>query len=96
MRGHPLPSTLALFRAEVYRDDVSAAARFALRAERVGAVDVLRASLAPAGGLLIRLTPAQDSPEAKGAEQGARITLASRRGAAVDDEHLTRDERGLR
>jgi alpha-glucosidase len=54
------------FRAEVIRDDVAAPARFARRTEHVEAADVLRASLAPAGGLLIRLTPAGDGREVRG------------------------------
>jgi alpha-glucosidase len=53
------------FRAEVVGDDPAAPGRFARRTERVGAADVLRASLAPAGGLLIRLTPAEDGREAR-------------------------------
>lgn len=47
------------FRAEVLRDDPAAPRRFARSEERVGAADVLRAAMAPAGGLLIRLTPAE-------------------------------------
>ena len=50
------------FRAEIYRDDLNAAARLARRTENVAAADVLRAPLAPAGGLLIRLSPANDAP----------------------------------
>jgi alpha-glucosidase len=54
------------FRAETYRDDLNAAGRLARRTENVAAVDVLRAKLAPAGGLLIRLLPASDAPKAIG------------------------------
>jgi alpha-glucosidase len=54
------------FRAELYRDDAAAPARFARLTEHVGAEDVLRAALAPAGGLLIRLTPGDKGREAKG------------------------------
>jgi alpha-glucosidase len=54
------------FRAEVFRDDATAPARFARHAEPVGAADVLRASLAPAGGLLIRIGPAEDGGESRG------------------------------
>jgi alpha-glucosidase len=50
------------FRAEVYRDDPSAADRFVRRTEQVGDADVLRASLTPAGGLLVRFTPGQEGP----------------------------------
>ena len=46
------------FRAELYREfDLSVAARLARRTENVTAVDVLRAPLAPAGGVLIRIAP---------------------------------------
>jgi alpha-glucosidase len=54
------------FRAEIYRDDLNAAARLARRSENVVAADTLRAPLAPAGGLLIRLSPAKDVPETSG------------------------------
>ena len=54
------------FRAEIYRDDLSAAARFARRTVDVATADVLRASLAPAGGLLIHVSPANDVPQATG------------------------------
>lgn len=47
------------FRAEVFSDDVAAPARLGRRTDQVGAADVLHASLAPAGGLLIRLAPAE-------------------------------------
>ncbi len=54
------------FRAEVYRDDLSAAARVAQRTEDVSAADSLHAPLAPAGGLLIHLSPVNGVPAAKG------------------------------
>jgi alpha-glucosidase len=54
------------FRAEVYQDDLSAAARLARRTEDVVAADSLRAPLAPAGGLLIRLSPVNDVLKATG------------------------------
>jgi alpha-glucosidase len=54
------------FRAEVFRDDAAAPERFARHTEHVGAADVVRASLAPAGGLLIHFTPAEDGREARG------------------------------
>jgi alpha-glucosidase len=50
------------FRAELLRDDLDAPARFARSARDVGADDVLRLRLAPAGGLLIRLTRAGEHP----------------------------------
>lgn len=52
------------FRAEVYRDDPEAAHRLARRTEIVTNADVIRAPLAPAGGLLIRLSSATDVPKA--------------------------------
>jgi alpha-glucosidase len=54
------------FRAEICRDDLTAAARFARRTEDVAAGDVLRSSLAPAGGLLIHVSPANSVPAATG------------------------------
>jgi alpha-glucosidase len=54
------------FRAEVYRDDLSAAAGLARRTEDVAAVDSLRTPLAPAGGLLVRFSPENDVLKAKG------------------------------
>ena len=45
------------FKAEIHRDDLSAPYRFADETKEVSTKDVLRASLAPAGGLLIRLSP---------------------------------------
>ena len=57
--GLPRPGR---FHAELYRDDLDAADRLARRTEnRRPRTAVLRAALAPAGGLLIRLTPA-DAP----------------------------------
>jgi alpha-glucosidase len=53
------------FRAEVLGDDEAAPACFARRTEHVGAADILRGSLAPAGGLLVRLTPAEDGREGR-------------------------------
>jgi alpha-glucosidase len=46
------------YQAEVYADDDAAKAGLAIRRERVTARDTLRLSLAPAGGCLVRLTPA--------------------------------------
>jgi alpha-glucosidase len=54
------------FRAEVYQDDLSAAARLARHSEAVAAGDSLRAPLAAAGGLLVRLSPEDDALKAKG------------------------------
>ena len=54
------------FRADVCRDDLSAAARLARRTEEVAATDSLHASLAPAGGLLIRISPVNEVPKANG------------------------------
>jgi alpha-glucosidase len=50
------------FRAEIDRDDLGSASRIARRSQDVAAADVLRAPLAPAGGLLVRLSPASDGP----------------------------------
>jgi alpha-glucosidase len=47
------------FRAAVYRDDPGSKSRLAERAADVGAGDVLRESLAAAGGLLIHLSPSK-------------------------------------
>ncbi len=47
------------FRAEIIRDDVGTPARFARRTEQVSETDDVHASLAPAGGLLIRITPTE-------------------------------------
>ncbi len=46
------------FRAEIYRDDTSAAQQFSSEMRHVTAADVIVARLEPAGGLLIRLSPA--------------------------------------
>ncbi len=46
------------FRAAVFRDDLAARYRLAIENKDVGAGDEFRAGLAPAGGLLIRLSPA--------------------------------------
>jgi alpha-glucosidase len=54
------------FRAETDRDDLNSATRLARRIEDVAKVQVLRAPLAPAGGLLIRLSPVNDDPKASG------------------------------
>ena len=45
------------FRAEIVQDDLAAASRIARRAEIVGRGGHVRAKLAPAGGLLVRLSP---------------------------------------
>ena len=50
------------FRAELYRDDLGAAFRMSPGTKAVAGADVLRARLAPAGGLLVRLTPVKDGP----------------------------------
>ncbi|UCG17585.1 MAG: glycoside hydrolase family 97 C-terminal domain-containing protein, partial [Phycisphaerales bacterium] len=50
------------FRADLYRDDVSAAYGLCHEAKEVEADDVIQATLAPAGGVLIRLTPVEASP----------------------------------
>ncbi len=50
------------FRAELWRDDPNAAARLARRSQDVTTADVLRVTLAPAGGLLVRLSPAKGGP----------------------------------
>lgn len=47
-----------LYQATVYRDDLKSASRLATATSEVGPERVLRALLAPAGGALIRLTPA--------------------------------------
>jgi alpha-glucosidase len=47
------------FCAEIWRDDPNAAARLARGTQDVTAADVLRGLLAPAGGLLMRLSPAK-------------------------------------
>ena len=54
------------FRAEVYQDDLSAAAHLARRTEEIAATDSLRAPLAPAGGLLVRLSPVNDGQKPQG------------------------------
>lgn len=54
------------FKAELYRDDLKAAGRLGRREENVGAGDVVRATLAAAGGVLVRLSPAKDAPGAAG------------------------------
>jgi alpha-glucosidase len=53
------------FRAEIFRDDLNSASRLARSAEDVAARDVLRATLAPAGGLLIHISVVNDVPGAK-------------------------------
>ena len=51
------------FRAEIYRDDPGSASGLTRRGERVAAADVLRAPVASAGGLLVRLSPEDDVPK---------------------------------
>jgi alpha-glucosidase len=58
------------FRARMYQDDLEAKSRLADRTQDVGPGDVLRAPLAPAGGLLIHLSP--QVREAKGTSPGER------------------------
>ena len=48
------------FRAEIYRDDLNSPTRLTRRTEDVATGNVLRAPLAPAGGLLIHLSPAKE------------------------------------
>jgi alpha-glucosidase len=64
------------FRAEIYRDELSAASRIAHRTERVAANDTLRQPLASAGGLLIHISPAN---ETKGVRATMNIDLPRRR-----------------
>jgi alpha-glucosidase len=54
------------YRAEIYRDDPNSAARLARRTDVVDPGDAIRAPLAPAGGLLVRLSPSNVVPERKG------------------------------
>jgi alpha-glucosidase len=54
------------FRAEIHRDDPGAAARLSKGMQTVDAADVLRIRLEPAGGLLVRLAPANDGPGSRG------------------------------
>jgi alpha-glucosidase len=46
------------FRAEVFRDELTSPSRLARETKEVASGDVLRFALAPAGGLLIRVSPA--------------------------------------
>ena len=46
------------FQAELYRDDATAKAGFAVETKDVRRGDVVDVNLAPAGGLLIRISPA--------------------------------------
>lgn len=48
------------FNATIYKDDLTARFRFACRPALVTARDTISATLAPAGGLLVRLTPVRD------------------------------------
>jgi alpha-glucosidase len=50
------------FRATIYRDDLGSKSRLADRIVDVGAGDVLRTPLAPAGGMLIHLSDASRGP----------------------------------
>jgi alpha-glucosidase len=59
------------FRADLCRDDVTAAYGLRHETKEVAATDTIQGSLAPAGGLLIRLTPAGREP-AVGARRGHR------------------------
>jgi alpha-glucosidase len=58
------------FRAEIYRDDLSSPSRLADRTAEVVAADTLRTPTAPAGGLLIHLSPTARDPG--GVKTGAR------------------------
>jgi alpha-glucosidase len=53
------------YRAEIYQDDLGTAARLARHVRDVAAGDVLHAPVAPAGGLVIRLSLASSVPEPK-------------------------------
>lgn len=50
------------YRADTYRDDVTAAYGLCHDTKDMEATDAIQATLAPAGGLLIRLTPAGQKP----------------------------------
>jgi alpha-glucosidase len=54
------------FRAETYRDDLKSNSRIAEHSEEVVARDTLRAMLAPAGGMLTRLSPTTEGPKGSG------------------------------
>jgi alpha-glucosidase len=54
------------FRAEISRDELSSPARLAHHTKEFAAGEILPVALAPAGGLLIRLAPANDDPGARG------------------------------
>ena len=58
------------FRADIYRDDLTSKFRMAEGTREVGADDVIRTPMAPAGGLLIHLVPT--SRRANGAAGSAR------------------------
>src|SRR5262249_33564578 len=51
------------FRAEIYRDDSTAAARFSLGTVEITSTDVLPISFAPAGGLLLHISPSKGVPD---------------------------------
>ena len=54
------------YRALIYRDDPTAADRFARGIQDVKSADVVNVLLAPAGGLLIHLSPTSDAQTATG------------------------------
>ncbi len=60
------------FRAEIDRDDLGSPSRLARRTENVVAGEVIRARLAPAGGLLIHISPTNDAPGVRRDTDGIR------------------------
>jgi alpha-glucosidase len=71
------------YRLEIYRDDLKSDHRFA-RATREGSpADVLRASLAPAGGLLIHITSSSPSAFQDRPDPAQAVTALERMGGTV-------------
>jgi alpha-glucosidase len=62
----PLDFLGGRFRAKIYRDDPKSLSRLIDRTAEVGAIDRLRVSLAPAGGMLVHLAPAMPGENAQG------------------------------
>jgi alpha-glucosidase len=71
------------YRLEIYRDDPKSDHRFARATQEGSPVDVLRASLAPAGGLLIHITSASPRAALERRDPSQAVTALERLGGTV-------------
>jgi hypothetical protein len=71
------------YRAEIYADDLKTKARFGRRTEEVTPADVVRASLAPAGGLLLHISQTSRPGLSPPSDHAAPINAIERLGGTV-------------